>query len=164
MDQYKGKNYGNLDRLLVKKLIGSMTNMYDKQLQSMGFDPKALRKLESAFMSDCKPVGEKTYQQFLELRKVSFNYFHSVDASEVPDGWTDYGDEDYSHTGLRIEEPFRIVAVKFREYFDPVFGRRDITFEEEREITSMEVFCMMGTEPFRRMADLVDWETIIRSF
>jgi hypothetical protein len=164
IDDYKGMTYSILDRRQIKKLLGAMSNMYDRQLEKSGVDPKELRNLEGSFTSRCRPISERVYSQFRELRNISFNYFHSVDTYDVPDGWTDYGDQDWSHTGLRIESPFRIIAVEFRQYIDPIFGEDTLTFESERQISSLEAFHMMGAGAFRKIAEVEEWEPIIRSF
>jgi hypothetical protein len=40
IDDYKGMTYSILDRRHIKKLLGAMSNMYDRQLEKSGVDPK----------------------------------------------------------------------------------------------------------------------------
>ncbi len=141
--------------------------MYDDKQKAMGLDPAALRNMSRIFYARCYPINEHLLGEFSKLHEVSFNFFSSEDTFETASGWTDYGDEDWEHTGFQIlTNPFRIIEVRFRHYVDPIFtddGDR-IEFLSERQIAPLDAFHLYGAELFRCIADIEDWNVIIASF
>ena len=167
MDDFKQINHTNIDRRHAKILLGAISCMYDDKQKAMGITPSVLRDMSTNFTGNCRPLNEELYLNLLTLRKVSFNLFYSEDKYETKSGWTDYGDENWCHTGFRIlSNPFRIIEVQFNQQKSPMFPDDPETrkYDSERPIAPLDVFRRYGLEVFRHISDLEDWNVIISSF
>lgn len=166
MTDFHTLNLNDVDMQHIKVLLGAVSCMYDDQITRHGLDPKELRKIANEkFTVDLQPLQKDEYKAVTKIRRVSFNLFRTVDTYETTDGWTDYGDEDLHHTGFRLEYPFRIVMLEFRDLRDQFHPHPDeVSLLGEGPISSLDAFRRFGVGLFREIAKHEDWETIIRSF
>ena len=167
MDDFKQIDHTNIDRRHAKILLGAISCMYDDTQKAMGLTPSVLREMSKDFAGSCRPLSEELYLNLLTLKKVSFNLFYSEDKYESKSGWTDYGNEDWYHTGFQVlSNPFRIIEVQFNQKTCMMFPddpeiRKHIN---NREIAPLDAFRRYGLDLFKHIADLEDWNVIISSF
>lgn len=166
IDDFKSLSYKDLDAKKAKILIGAMSYAYDDALTAKGLDGPSLRGLMANFESKrVEPLEQSVFNALTKVRPVSFNYFH-VESFDMPDDWTDYGDEDWTYTGFHIGNPFSIQAVVFRystSGCDPACTP-DIELHEETPITRLQCIQRYGIGVFQQIANVVGYEMIIRNF
>ena len=111
------------------------------------------------------------YDRFTSLAKTSFNLFHVEDTTVQRSGCTDYGDRNYEYIEFNIlTNPLRIFEVKYAHY-EGGFGCGSIDDNETTHdsnhhmlLTSADAFRLYGIGLFQQIANVEDWEVIIRSF
>lgn len=167
-DDFKGIDQHTITRRQIKVLLGALSYTYDDAQRRMGLNPQIIRDLSHQFEGDCKSLPDDVYRDLRKKNKVSFNLFLAEDVHDVPDGWTDYGEEEYHYYGFLIENnPFNIRVVKYHWFSQEfMFPNSDPTIEhiETTDISSIDAFRRFGSYLFVKIADIVDWDVIIKSF
>lgn len=170
-NEYRNKSHSELSRSQIKVLLGALSWLHDDYLLNNKYDASVLRnmclsenKYNTSFRGNMKPLPH-LYDKLKQLHMISFNSFSSKDIYECSDGFTDYGDVLMEYIGFRVEtNPLALYEVRFEHYWNPFPGVwQEPEFKSEKVISLLEAFQLYGTELFSQMADVEDWNVIIKS-